>query len=162
MHIKHTDIEQLRRPTTRDMNEEVKVTTKGKFEHPLVDRYASKEMSFIWSPEKKFSTWRKLWLALAQSEQALGKWNQQSLSQACINITLHGFSIIYVINRTGYIRWTVGRNVGEYQQHRLWPCGEKRIWISPWCDGTYPYVWGCLSKGDAYHSFGCHQLLCRW
>ena len=42
------------------------------YEHPLVSRYASKEMSYIWSPQKKFSTWRKLWLALAESERALG------------------------------------------------------------------------------------------
>jgi adenylosuccinate lyase len=46
--------------------------SKDTYEHPLVDRYASKEMSFIWSPQKKFSTWRKLWLALAEEEQALG------------------------------------------------------------------------------------------
>ena len=31
---------------------------KSKYEHPLVERYASKEMSFVWSPAKKFSTWR--------------------------------------------------------------------------------------------------------
>jgi adenylosuccinate lyase len=43
-----------------------------KYEHPLVERYASKEMSEIWSPQRKFSTWRKLWLALAESEQQLG------------------------------------------------------------------------------------------
>lgn len=48
------------------------MTEKVKFEHPLVDRYASKDMSFNWSPAKKFSTWRKLWLALAESEQQLG------------------------------------------------------------------------------------------
>jgi adenylosuccinate lyase len=42
------------------------------YEHPLVSRYASKEMSFIWSPQKKFSTWRKLWVALAESEKELG------------------------------------------------------------------------------------------
>ena len=42
------------------------------YEHPLVSRYASKEMSFIWSPQKKFSTWRKLWLVLAESEKSLG------------------------------------------------------------------------------------------
>jgi adenylosuccinate lyase len=35
-------------------------------------RYATKEMSFIWSPAKKFTTWRKLWLALATAEQELG------------------------------------------------------------------------------------------
>lgn len=43
-----------------------------KYQHPLVDRYASKEMSFVWSPAKKFSTWRKLWLALAEAERELG------------------------------------------------------------------------------------------
>ena len=43
-----------------------------KYQHPLTDRYASKEMSYIWSPAKKFSTWRKLWLALAESEKELG------------------------------------------------------------------------------------------
>lgn len=45
---------------------------KVKYEHPLTDRYASKEMSYIWSPAKKFSTWRILWLALAECEKELG------------------------------------------------------------------------------------------
>ena len=42
------------------------------YENPLTGRYASKEMSYNWSPQKKHSTWRRLWLALAESEQALG------------------------------------------------------------------------------------------
>lgn len=42
------------------------------YEHPLVKRYATKEMSFVWSPAKKFTTWRKLWLALATAEKELG------------------------------------------------------------------------------------------
>jgi len=42
------------------------------YENPLVTRYASAEMSYVFSPHKKFSTWRRLWLALAESEQALG------------------------------------------------------------------------------------------
>jgi len=42
------------------------------YEHPLVKRYATKEMSFVWSPAMKFTTWRKLWLALATAEQELG------------------------------------------------------------------------------------------
>jgi hypothetical protein len=46
--------------------------SRSKYEHPLVERYASKEMSFLWSPQKKFSTWRRLWLALAEGEQELG------------------------------------------------------------------------------------------
>ena len=45
---------------------------KRRYEHPLVGRYASKEMSYVWSPQKKFSTWRRLWVALAESEKDLG------------------------------------------------------------------------------------------
>eukprot|EP01088_Endostelium_zonatum_P001046 TRINITY_DN11319_c0_g1_i1.p1 TRINITY_DN11319_c0_g1~~TRINITY_DN11319_c0_g1_i1.p1 ORF type:complete len:512 (+),score=121.71 TRINITY_DN11319_c0_g1_i1:1-1536(+) len=43
-----------------------------KYENPLVDRYTSKEMNYNWSPQKKFSTWRRLWIALAQAEKELG------------------------------------------------------------------------------------------
>ena len=43
-----------------------------RYENPLVSRYASDAMSYVWSPQKKFSTWRRLWLALAQSQQELG------------------------------------------------------------------------------------------
>ena len=42
------------------------------YQNPLTGRYASKEMSFNWSPQKKHATWRKLWLALAQCEKELG------------------------------------------------------------------------------------------
>ena len=42
------------------------------YENPLCGRYASKEMQHIFSPDNKFSTWRKLWTALAESEQELG------------------------------------------------------------------------------------------
>ncbi|MEX0793854.1 MAG: adenylosuccinate lyase [Pirellulaceae bacterium] len=42
------------------------------YENPLISRYCSREMSFLWSPQKKFSTWRRLWLALAEAEQELG------------------------------------------------------------------------------------------
>lgn len=40
--------------------------------NPLVERYSSKDMLKIFSPQHKFSTWRKLWLALAESEKELG------------------------------------------------------------------------------------------
>lgn len=40
--------------------------------NPLCERYAGREMKFIFSPDKKFSTWRKLWIALAEAEKELG------------------------------------------------------------------------------------------
>ena len=42
------------------------------YNSPLNSRYASKEMSYIFSDNKKFTTWRKLWVALAESEKELG------------------------------------------------------------------------------------------
>lgn len=45
---------------------------KAYYESPLIERYASKEISQIFSADNKFSTWRKLWVALAEVEQKLG------------------------------------------------------------------------------------------
>lgn len=45
---------------------------KNVYSNPLVERYSSKEMLNVFSPENKFSTWRKLWLYLAESEKELG------------------------------------------------------------------------------------------
>ena len=42
------------------------------YANPLIDRYCSKDMSYIFSPQYKFSTWRRLWVALAESEKELG------------------------------------------------------------------------------------------
>ena len=42
------------------------------YESPLCSRYAGKKMQQIFSADNKFSTWRRLWLALAESEQELG------------------------------------------------------------------------------------------
>ena len=39
---------------------------------PLSERYASREMQYIFSPDMKFRTWRKLWIALAETEKELG------------------------------------------------------------------------------------------
>ena len=43
-----------------------------RYQSPLSERYASREMQYIFSPDKKFKTWRRLWIALAETEHELG------------------------------------------------------------------------------------------
>ena len=45
---------------------------KDKYESPFSTRYASAEMQYLFSPDKKFTTWRRLWIALAKGEKMLG------------------------------------------------------------------------------------------
>ncbi len=42
------------------------------YDNPLIERYASREMAEIWGPQRKFSTWRRLWVALAEAQAELG------------------------------------------------------------------------------------------
>jgi len=53
-------------------NRKVISVDRKEYRNPLISRYASKEMSYIFSDDFKFSTWRKLWVALAESEKELG------------------------------------------------------------------------------------------
>lgn len=46
--------------------------SRDRYESPLVSRYASREMSWNFSDDRKFQTWRRLWLELAKAEQSLG------------------------------------------------------------------------------------------
>jgi adenylosuccinate lyase len=50
-------------PTNSDYNQ---------YDNPLITRYASPEMIALWGPRRKFSTWRRLWVALAEAEAELG------------------------------------------------------------------------------------------
>ena len=43
-----------------------------RYESPLSERYASREMQYIFSQDMKFRTWRRLWIALAETEMELG------------------------------------------------------------------------------------------
>jgi adenylosuccinate lyase len=43
-----------------------------RYVHPLTDRYASREMQAVFSPRRRFGTWRRLWIALAESQAELG------------------------------------------------------------------------------------------
>lgn len=42
------------------------------YQNPLIERYTSKEMTYLFSPDNKFITWRKLWIALAEAEKEMG------------------------------------------------------------------------------------------
>src|SRR6056297_786316 len=42
------------------------------YQNPLIERYASREMAALWGPDRRFRTWRSLWIALAESQQELG------------------------------------------------------------------------------------------
>ena len=54
-----------------------KIMSNDRYTSPLSERYASKEMQYIFSPDKKFKTWRKLWIALAEAENELGLKNEK-------------------------------------------------------------------------------------
>ena len=59
-------------------------TTRDAYVNPLCARYASKEMSYQWSPARKFGLWRRIWLALAESQQELGlKITDEQLPVCC-------------------------------------------------------------------------------
>ena len=61
---------------------------KSIYESPLSSRYASDEMQYIFSPDKKFSTWRRLWIALARAEMELGlPVTQEQIDQMEAHIT---------------------------------------------------------------------------
>lgn len=46
--------------------------TQQLYENPLISRYASRKMATLWGAQRKFSTWRRIWLALAEAQQQLG------------------------------------------------------------------------------------------
>jgi adenylosuccinate lyase len=48
------------------------MTDTAQYENPLIKRYASARMGFVFSPQFKFQTWRKLWILLAEAEKDLG------------------------------------------------------------------------------------------
>src|SRR5437588_11730396 len=44
----------------------------SRYDNPLVTRYAGRAMAELWGPQRKFATWRRLWLALAEAQHELG------------------------------------------------------------------------------------------
>lgn len=57
-------------PGSSLLTERMERMSTDRYQSPLSERYASKEMQYIFSPDKKFRTWRKLWIALAETEKS--------------------------------------------------------------------------------------------
>ena len=86
---------------------------KDTYESPLSARYASKEMKYIFSPDKKFRTWRRLWIALAEAEKELGL----PVTQEQINeLKAHADDINYEVaqEREKLVRHDVMSHVYDY------------------------------------------------
>ena len=81
----------------------------------LSERYASKEMQYVFSPDKKFKTWRRLWIALAETEKELGL----SITQEQIDeLKAHAEDINYEVakEREKVVRHDVMSHVYAYGQ----------------------------------------------
>ena len=86
-----------------------------RYQSPLSERYASKEMQYIFSPDMKFRTWRKLWIALAETEKELGL----NISQEQIDeLKAHADDINYDVarEREKLVRHDVMSHVYAYGQ----------------------------------------------
>ena len=101
------------------------------YETPLNSRYASDEMKFLFSSQKKFSTWRRLWIALAEAERELGlEISQQQIDEMKAHVEDIDFE-----------------KAAEYE-------AKFRH------DGPCAHLWGVLPHGPAHHPPGRHFLLC--
>ena len=90
-----------------------------RYTSPFCERYASKEMQYIFSPDKKFKTWRKLWIALAETEYELGlsENGKPVISQEQIDeLKAHAEDINYDVakEREKMVRHDVMRHVYAY------------------------------------------------
>ncbi len=86
---------------------------RNNYSTPLAGRYPSKEMNYIWSETSKYSTWRKLWVALAETEKELGI----EITEEQINeMKAHIFDIDYdvVAKREAECRHDVMAHVYEF------------------------------------------------
>ena len=105
------------------------------YESPLSARYADKEMKYLFSPDMKFRTWRKLWIALAEAEMELGL----PVTQAQVDeLKAHAEDINYEVAQE---REKGGPPRRDEPCLRLWPAVPRRprassTWAPP------PAMWG--------------------
>ena len=99
----------------------METATHDKYVSPLSERYASKEMQYIFSPDMKFRTWRKLWIALAETEMELGlsRDGKPTITQEMIDeLKSHAEDINYEVAkaREAQVRHDVMSHVYAYGQ----------------------------------------------
>ena len=99
---------------------------------PLSERYASKEMQYIFSPDMKFRTWRKLWIALAETEKELG-----------LNITQEQIDELKPTRTISIMTWPGAGTPG-----------------APRCNVPCVRLRGTVPQGKGHHPPGRHLLLC--
>jgi adenylosuccinate lyase len=79
-----------RKPGAHPQHTRRKAAAHESFEHPLVTRYASREMVHLWSPQTRYGTWRRIWIALAEAQHEMGlaisKTQIQALKRAADDI----------------------------------------------------------------------------
>jgi len=86
-----------------------------RYESPLSTRYASKEMQKVFSPDTKFKTWRKLWVALAESEKELGlKITNEQIEELKANVDNINYDVAN--KREKEVRHDVMAHVFAYSQ----------------------------------------------
>ena len=72
------------------------------YESPFCTRYASREMQFIFSADKKFTTWRRLWVALARGEMKLGlPITQEQVRKSCEKCRAEKFRLMELFGKDG-------------------------------------------------------------
>ena len=84
---------------------------------PFQTRYASKEMQYIFSPDMKFCTWRKLWIALAETEKELG-------------LSITDEQIYYMHVPEHCIRRMLRNLYGNLMRTRIFKSCMKSIWAN--------------------------------
>ena len=107
-----------------------------RYQSPLSERYASKEMQYIFSPDMKFRTWRKLWIALAETEMELGlsQDGKPVITQEQIDeLKAHAEDINYDVAKAR----------------------EKEVRHEPCI-----CLWQAVSQGSRHHSSGSYFMLC--
>ena len=102
------------------------------YENPLITRYASREMATLWGDQRKFSTWRRLWVALAEAEAELG------------------LPITQAADR---------RAAGPHRRHRLRRRRAVRTQAAARRDGPRPRLRRPVPRGPADHPPRGHKLL---